>query len=475
MSPVTSVRAEKTKMRYTGHMTEEKTKGDMQSAQFKRMTGDKVSKLILRLAFPTIISMLVTGIYNTADTFFVSQLGTSASAAVGIVFSIMAIIQAMGFTLGMGAGSLVSLNLGKKNKAEADKFASTAFFAAIGLGCVITVCGLVWIDELMLLLGSTSTILPYSTAYARYIFIGAPVMCASFVLNNTLRSEGHAAFSMIGLTTGGILNIVLDPIFIFALDLGTAGAAIATLISQCVSFLILLQFFLRRKGIVHVGIHSVSRDFRDFANIIKIGFPSLCRQGLASISTVMLNVNAAAFSDAAVAGMSIVNRIVLLVGSAMIGLGQGFTPVSGYNYGAKCFDRVKKAYAFTVKTGFFSLLAAAALLFGFAPQIVKLFRDDPEVIRTGSAALRYLSVSLPLHAFIVSTNMLMQSCGKSLQATFLACNRQGVYFIPLIIILPKLIGLQGVEMTQAASDILSALTAIPYVIWFFKKDIKKAE
>lgn len=441
------------------------------TAQFNNMTRKPVARLIGRLAFPTIISMMVTGIYNMADTFFVSKLGTSASAAVGIVFSLMAIIQAVGFTLGMGAGSLVSLNLGRKKNDIANKYASTSFFTAILIGLIVMFVGLTWTEPLMLLLGSTPTILPYSIAYGRYIFIGAPIMCASFVMNNTLRSEGHASFSMIGLTCGGILNMVLDPLFIFGFDLGTAGAAIATLVSQCVSFLILLQFFLRKKGIVSISIRFVSKKFGDYFAIIKMGFPSLCRQGLASVSTVMLNQNAALFGDAAVAGMSIVNRLVMLVASAMIGLGQGFSPVAGYNYGAKQYDRVKKAYLFTVKTGAIVFTVASTILYIFAPKIIAVFRDDPAVIATGTAALRFQVVSLPLHALIVTTNMLMQSCGKSLQATFLACNRQGVYFIPLILILPRLIGLTGVESAQAISDILSAVTAVPYLIWFFKRDI----
>lgn len=440
-----------------------------ENSQFTKMTTNSVPKLIISLAIPTVISMLVTSIYNMADTFFVSQLGTSASAAVGIVFSIMAIIQAVGFTLGMGTGSLVSRKLGEKKIEEANRYSSTAFFTALTFGLILTIFGLSFTDFLMELLGSTPTILPYARNYARFIFLGAPVMCASFVMNNLLRSEGHASFSMIALTSGGILNIILDPIFIFALKLGTAGAAIATVISQCVSFSILLQFFLRKKGLVTISIRYVSHKIKDFANIFFTGFPSLCRQGLASISTVMLNRSAAVYGDASVAGMSIVMRIIILVGSAMIGIGQGFTPVSGYNYGAKNFKRVKEAYKFTILLGTSILTCASVLLIIFAPEIIACFRDDETVIKVGSAALRFQACSIPLHAFIVSTNMLMQSTGKSLQATFLACNRQGIYFLPLIVILPLLFGLLGVEITQACADALSFLTAIPYAIWFFKK------
>lgn len=438
-------------------------------SQFLSMTTQPVSRLIPSLAIPTVISMLVSAIYNMADTFFVSQLGKSASAAVGIVFSLMAIIQAVGFTLGMGAGSLISRKLGEKDNDAADKYCSTAFFTAIGFGLLLTIFGLLFLDGLVKILGSTSTIMPYSRAYARWILLGAPIMCACFVMNNTLRSEGHATFSMVALTSGGVLNLGLDPLFIFVFKMGTAGAAIATVISQAVSFCIFLQFFLRRKGTVRIRISKVSHAFHDYFDILTTGFPSLCRQGLASVATILLNNGAALYGDAAIAAMSITTRIIMFVASIMIGIGQGYTPVSGYNYGAKLYSRVKEAYWFTVKLGATILVVCGAVLFIFAPQIIALFLHDDEVISIGTTALRWQACSLPLHAIIISTNMLMQSTGKRVQATFLSCNRQGVYFIPLILILPHVFKLTGVEITQAISDVLSAITAIPYIIWFFKK------
>jgi len=438
-------------------------------SQFLSMTTKPVSHLIPSLAIPTVISMLVSAIYNMADTFFVSRLGKSASAAVGIVFSLMAIIQAVGFTLGMGAGSLISRKLGEKDKNAADKYASSAFFAALAFGLCLTIFGLRFLDQLVKALGSTQTILPYSKAYARWILLGAPFMCACFVMNNTLRSEGHAAFSMVALTSGGLLNLALDPLFIFTFHMGTAGAAIATVISQLVSFVIFLQFFLRKRGTVQIKISCVSRSLRDYYSIITNGFPSLCRQGLASVATILLNNGASLYGDAAIAAMSITTRIIMFVASIMIGIGQGYTPVSGYNYGAKKFSRVREAYWFTVKLGFIVLVICSAVLFIFAPQIISFFLDDKEVIQIGSIALRCQSCTLPLHSFIISTNMLMQSTGKRVQATFLSCNRQGVYFIPLIVILPLFYKLTGVEISQAIADALSAVTAVPYIIWFLKK------
>ncbi|MBP3710323.1 MAG: MATE family efflux transporter [Treponema sp.] len=444
-------------------------KDDNPEEKYTAMITQPVSRLIPSLAIPTVTSMLVSSIYNMADTYFVSQLGTSASAAVGIVFSLMSIIQAIGFMLGMGAGSLISRKLGEKDAAAANKYASSAFAAAFVLGTLLTIFGLLFIDNLMEKLGSSPSILPYARDYARYILIGAPIMACAFVMNNVLRAEGHAQFSMIALTSGGIINMFLDPIFIFAFKLGTAGAAIATLISQCISFAIFMQFFMRRKGIVNLHISYVSRTARDYFNIITTGLPSFSRQGLASVSTVILNKQAILYGDAAVAGISIARRIILLLASVMIGIGQGFTPVAGYNYGAKKYGRVKQAYWFTVKCGAAILFIAAVILFVCATHIIAAFRDDIDVIKIGVATLRFEALSLPLHGIITGTNMLMQATGKKIQATFLSCNRQGIYFIPLIMLLPIFFGLTGIESAQAGADVLSALTTIPYVAHFMKE------
>ena len=358
-------------------------------AQYRKMTQTPIPRLVATLAVPTIISMLVTAVYNMADTFFVAQLGTSAAGAVGIVFSLMAVIQAIGFMLGMGAGNLVSRYLGAKEQRQADCAASTAFFTALAFGLGITVLGTLFLDPLMRVLGATPTILPYARDYARYILFGAPVMCASFVLNNILRGEGKAMLAMVGIGLGGVLNIGLDPLFIYAFGLGIAGAAIATLLSQCVSFAILLACFLRRKSAVRLHIGQVSRKAEVYARIIKTGMPSFCRQSLASVATVLLNVNAAVYGDAAVAAMSVVGRIFMFVFSFMLGFGQGFQPVAGYNFGAKRYDRVRGATYFTMLVGtvLMSVLAAAGFL--AAPGALALFRrDDAEVIAIGALALR---------------------------------------------------------------------------------------
>lgn len=444
-------------------------KTSVADSQFDKMINEPVSKLIAKLAVPTVISMLVTSIYNMADTFFVSQINTQASAAVGIVFPIMSIIQACGFTLGMGAGSLISIKLGQKKNNEASVICSTAFFTAIIIGILITIFGVLFSSGFLHLVGASDAVLPYAKAYARYIFLGAPFMCASFVLNNCLRSEGKSFFSMIALTSGGLINIALDPIFIFGFKLGISGAAIATLISQTISFSILLSWYLRKKVICRLSLKLYGKP-QILGKIVNTGIPSLARQGLASLSTIILNTMAGTYGgDSGIAAMSIVTKIVMFIASIMIGIGQGFSPVSGYNYGAKRYDRVKKAYRFLVGSGMAIMTCFALVIFIFAPQIMHGFIKDEAAVAVGVVALRWQIAFIPFHPLIVGTNMLMQSTRHIKAATFLSMNRQGVYFIPAILILPCLFGLRGVETSQAAADILSAITAIPYLIHMFRK------
>lgn len=444
-------------------------KTSVADSQFDKMINEPVSKLIAKLAVPTVISMLVTSIYNMADTFFVSQINTQASAAVGIVFPIMSIIQACGFTLGMGAGSLISIKLGQKKNDEASVICSTAFFTAIIIGILITIFGVLFSSGFLHLVGASEAVLPYAKAYARYIFLGAPFMCASFVLNNCLRSEGKSFFSMIALTSGGLINIALDPIFIFGFKLGISGAAIATLISQTISFSILLSWYLRKKVICRLSLKLYGKP-QILGKIVNTGIPSLARQGLASLSTIILNTMAGTYGgDSGIAAMSIVTKIVMFIASIMIGIGQGFSPVSGYNYGAKRYDRVKKAYRFLVGSGMAIMTCFALVIFIFAPQIMHGFIKDEAAVAVGVVALRWQIAFIPFHPLIVGTNMLMQSTRHIKAATFLSMNRQGVYFIPAILILPCLFGLRGVETSQAAADILSAITAIPYLIHMFRK------
>lgn len=442
---------------------------EKENQQYIKMTETKISSLISSLAVPTIVSMLITSIYNMADTFFVSKLGASASGAIGIVFSLMAIIQAVGFTLGQGSGSVISRLLGEQKNDEADKIASSGFVASVGFGGFLMVMGLIFLKPLMRLFGSTDTILPFACEYAQYIFLAAPVMAASFVLNNLLRAEGKAKLAMIGITVGGVLNILLDPIFIFALGLGVPGAAIATALSQCISFLILLSHFLRNRTIINLKLSNASTELIIYLRIIKNGLPSFCRQGLASISTVALNLNAALYGDAAVAAMSIVGKIFMMIFSMLLGFGQGYQPVVGYNYGAKRFDRVREAFFFTLKVGVSIMTSLGILGFLMARNIMGWFiADDKEVIAIGVRAFRAQCLVMPLMALGVVCNMTFQSIGKAWRATFLSCTRQGIFFLPFILILPRFLGITGVEITQPVADLCNFFCCMPFAVLFLK-------
>ena len=448
---------------------------DRTAQQFRKMTETPIPKLILSLAAPTILSMLITSIYNLADTFFVGQISTSASGAVGVVSSLMAIIQALGFMLGHGAGSIISRSLGSQNTKAATRFASTSFFTALTFGLILAAVGLTTLPHFMMLLGSTETILPHACAYARPILIAAPLMMSSLVMNNILRYEGKASFAMIGLVTGGVLNMVLDPVFIFGFGLGTAGAGIATALSQSISFCILLSMFLRGKTVSQFQLSAVTRSPAEFGTILMTGLPSFGRQGLNSIGGMLLNIAARSYGDAAVAGMSIVSRIFMFIISVAIGTGQGFQPVAGFNYGARKYRRVEKACVFTMCASFCFLSVIIAACWFNAEALIKLFRDDPEVTAIALPAFRYQCFACFLHPVIVAGNMLFQSIGKSGRATFLACCRQGVFFIPLILTLPRMFGLLGIEICQPIADVLTFVVTVPLLFPFLHQLVKMEE
>ena len=448
---------------------------DRTAQQFRKMTETPIPKLILSLAAPTILSMLITSIYNLADTFFVGQISTSASGAVGVVSSLMAIIQALGFMLGHGAGSIISRSLGSQNTKAATRFASTSFFTALTFGLILAAVGLTTLPHFMMLLGSTETILPHACAYARPILIAAPLMMSSLVMNNILRYEGKASFAMIGLVTGGVLNMVLDPVFIFGFGLGTAGAGIATALSQSISFCILLSMFLRGKTVSQFQLSAVTHSPAEFGTILMTGLPSFGRQGLNSIGGMLLNIAARSYGDAAVAGMSIVSRIFMFIISVAIGTGQGFQPVAGFNYGARKYRRVEKACVFTMCASFCFLSVIVAACWFNAEALIKLFRDDPEVTAIALPAFRYQCFACFLQPVIVAGNMLFQSIGKSGRATFLACCRQGVFFIPLILTLPRMFGLLGIEICQPIADVLTFVVTVPFLFPFLHQLVKTEE
>ena len=437
--------------------------------KFIRMTEAPVGKLISKLAVPCIVSMLVTSFYNMADTFFVGQLkSNSATGAVGVVFSMMAIIQAVGFFFGHGSGNYISRELGKKNYKEAEKMAATGFFTSFAVGILIMLLGEIFLEELAYLLGSTETILPYTKEYLGAILLGAPWITTSFVLNNQLRFQGNASYAMVGITIGAVINIALDPLLIFTFDMGIAGAGYATVISQFIGFCILL-YGMQRRGGIKIRVSNISFDWHYYKNIFAGGFPSLARQSLASVATISLNHAAGPFGDEVIAAMGVVQRIAMFGASTMIGFGQGFQPFCGFNFGAGLYKRVKEGFYFCVKTSGIFLVIIAAAGFVFAPELIAVFRDDPKVIEIGALALRFQCITFATHSWIVLSNMMTQVIGRTGPATFLACARQGLFFIPAVLILSGILGVTGIQLAQPIADIGTFICAIPIQLKILKE------
>lgn len=438
--------------------------------QYTKMTETPVSKLVLTLAVPTILTMLVTNIYNMADTAFVGQLGNSASGAVGVVFGFMALLQAVGFMFGQGSGSIISRLLGKKQADEASCVASTSFFGAFLVGLIILVIGFFFLDELVIFLGSTQTIAPFAKIYCSYILFAAPFMISSFVMNNILRYEGKAALGMVGMLSGGLLNILGDYVFIFLFNMGIGGAGLSTALSQLISFSMLLSMFLRKKCQCSISIKNIILNVRFIGNIITTGFPSLIRQGLGSLSTVLLNLQAGTYGDEAVSAMSITSRIVMFVLSIAIGIGQGFQPVSGFNYGAGKYERVKKAYKFTCIFAEIAIAVLVGLVLIFKGKLLVIFRDDATVVEIAGRALFLQCISMLFMPISVVTEMQLQSTGQKLQASILSGMRGGIIFIPLLLLLSYLRGLYGIQEAQPLAYVLSVVPAFWFIVRFFNRE-----
>lgn len=454
-----------------------KSKALSAEKQYEKMTKTPIAKLISSLAVPTVISMMVTMIYNAADTYFVSKISIPASGATGIVFTLMGIIQACGFTFGHGAGSIISRLLGQKDIENAKKYCSTAFFSALLIGILISIFGLIFLTPFMKFIGSTPTILPYSKIYGKYILIASPAFVTSCVMNNILRYEGMARLAMIGLTSGGILNMLLDPILIFNFDMGIAGAGIATAVSQFVSMIILLSVFIMKKTQSRISIKYAALSPKMIWLIVSTGAPSFARQSLNSLSTMILNRTIVPYGDPCIAAMSIVSKCSMAIFSIGVGIGQGFQPVSSFNYGAKEYGRVRKSMWFTWKFGTCVVGALSILFFAFAPKIISLFRPELEINEIGTAALRYLCISMILLPTIMVANMTFQSVGKTGRALFLAYSQNGLFYIPLIIIMNNFLALKGVELAQPIAYTIAAIISTPFLLSFSKslkeKDLTK--
>jgi len=436
----------------------------------KRMTTMPVGKLIISMAVPNIIAMLSSSIYNIVNTYFVSQVSISASAAVAIVFPLFFIIQAVSMMFAIGGGSYIARSLGKGDVDTANRTFSTSFILSVAIGSFIGILSIIFMTPIMKFLGATPTSLPYALDYAFYVIIATPFFSATFVLQEILRQEGSPRLAMFGMAAGSIIHIFLDPLFIFTFSLGIKGAALATSLSQVISFGILFSYILRKKSITRLKVSLFTPSKQILSEIFKIGSPSFFRMGILSIAPILLNKAASSYGDIALGSISIVNRLVMNIVTIVSAYGQGFQPVCGYNYGAKLYDRVRKAYKYTVTTSVIALTGIGILGYIFAPQIITLFRgDDPEFIRIGSIIMRATCATLPFVAYVTISDMFFQSCGKALRAAILSLSRQGLIFIPYILILPKFFQLNGVIFSQPLSDFTTFLMAIPLTIGMSKE------
>ena len=443
--------------------------GSRASSQYNRMTEESIPRLIVRLSIPTILSMLVTNIYNLVDTAFVGQLGTSESAAVGIVFGFMSILQAVGFMFGQGAGSITARLLGARDDRNASRVASTGIVCSVLLGGIISLAAFPLHHWIILTLGSTETIYPHARSYLLTILFAAPFMTGGYTLNNLLRYEGKASLGMIGLMSGAILNIALDPILMFVLHMGVAGAALATAASQVISFLILLSMFLRGRTVTRLSLKQFDPRPRVIGDIMTTGLPSMLRQVLNSVASILLNSSAAVYGDAAVAAMSIVGRISFFVFALALGIGQGFQPVCAYNFGAKKYLRLRSAYRMTVMLSEAILIVSAVLTLLFSGNLIAVFRNDPDVISIGTRALQLQMITILFLPFSMSTEMLYQSTGHRLGASFLSSARSGLFFIPSLILLSRLRGLAGIQEAQPLAYLLAFPLALFFMLRFMRR------
>ena len=443
--------------------------GADQEKQLQReemMLRGSLPKVISKMALPSIISFLITSIYNIADTYFVSDLGESAQAAISVNASLDQIIMMAGSMLAIGAASYISRLLGAKEKGKADKVLSTAFFMAIIFGAVVTVLGVSFMRPMVRLLGATDTCEQYAVDYATYVVLVAPFMAASFVMNQCLRAEGSAMLSMIGMGFGGVLNCFLDPIFIFGLHMGVVGASLATAISKLVSFSILVFPYLTRRSVLCLSVRKF-RPSRDIlTEVFTVGSSSMFRSGLAVISAIVLNNIAGGISDAVLAGVGVSTKVMMFPFGVILGFGTGFQPVAGFNWGAKQYGRVEESYRFASLTAIAGGLVMGLSLALFAPALVGLFAkadQSAEMITVGTLCIRLQCLALPIQGWVAVVNMLCAGLGDAKGALLLSTSRQGTCFLPIVYPMSRLWGANGVSAVQAAADLLSLLLAVPLI------------
>jgi len=439
------------------------------------MLNEPISRIIPKMAIPTIIAFLINSIYSLADTYFVSSLGTNATAAVSVNASLDQLIMMCGSMLAVGANSYIARLLGRNEDKKASQVLSTAFFTAMGIGALLMVVGTVFMTPMVRLLGATPTCEQYSIDYATYVLYAAPFMAANFVMNQCLRSEGSATLSMVGMGFGGILNIVLDPIFIFGFNMGVAGASLATAISKLVSFVILIFPYVTRRSLLRLSIRNFTPSWDIFSQIIAVGSSSMFRSGLSVVAAIMLNDLAGNISDSVLAAVGVCTKVMMFPFSIILGFGSGFQPVAGFNWGAKRYDRVQESYRFCSKVALIGSLIMAVFVAVFADTFVVLFAGaDEEMRRIGVICMVTQCIALPVHGWVAVVNMLCAGLGKAKYALALSTSRQGSCFIPILYPLAWIFGAYGIASVQALADVLTLVLAVP-IMRSVKKMIASAQ
>ena len=444
----------------------------IQSQQQRKntMLEEPISRVIPKMAIPTIVAFLINSVYSLADTYFVSSLGTSATAAVSVNASLDQLIMMAGSMLAVGANSYIARLLGQGNEKKASQVLSTSFFLAMGLGAALMVVGLIFMHPMVRLLGATPTCEEYAIDYATYVLYAAPFMAANFVMNQCLRSEGSAVLSMVGMGFGGVLNCVLDPIFIFVFDMGVAGASLATAISKWVSFAILIFPYLTRRSLLHLSLRNFRPSWGIISSVISVGSSSMFRSGLSVVAAILLNSLAGAISDSVLAGIGVCTKVMMFPFSIILGFGSGFQPVAGFNWGAKRYDRVEESYRFSAWVALIgsALMALTVALLSDAI-IVAFAGTDPQMRHIGRICMVSQCIALPIHAWVAVVNMYCAGLGNARGALILSTSRQGTCFLPLLYPMAWLFGAYGVATVQAAADVLSLALAVPILIGMNKR------
>ena len=442
--------------------------------KYDEMVNKPVKLLVCKMAVPTIIAMVTTALYNVVDAAFIGRLSTEGTAGIGISFAYMTFIQALGFFFGHGSGNYISRALGAKDRGSASVVATVGFITPFLLGLLAAGLCLPNLSALSRLLGAPDEVVPYANDYLRYIVVATPFMMSALTLNNQLRLQGNAHFGMVGIVSGAILNIALDPLFIFTLGMGVSGASLATAVSQLFSWCLLLGGTMKPEC-VHIRIRQFRPSAKVYYEIFRGGLPSLFRQVFNCAAAVSLNYCAALYAApgeeaSAVAAFAVVTRIMMFAFSVVLGFCQGFQPVCGYNYGARKYDRVRESWLFASSVGTLFLLVISAAGFIFAPELVALFRaEDAALVEIGAATLRWQCAAFPLVALFTATGMLFQNIRMTFPATLLSICRNGLFFLPALMLLPLWLGLQGVQMAQAVADVATFLLALPYAFWINRK------